>query len=258
MASKGDPVAQETDISGKALEKVDRLRRAANLSPAEWSAERIEAVVKMVAPSAKNLHEVAMFLGTCNRYQLDPTIGEVWLGQIRGRPTVMTGRDTYIKIAQRDKGYNGFDADVVREKDEFTVARDGSQIVVHHKKAGFARGKILGAYAVVYHQDRRPVYVEKHWDELKHLHGKDVWKDNPSEMILTRAVTFGLKLQFNLSGLYTAADALDEPETPSGTTLMEPRPATSDEPLDVEVEVVEEREPTEEEIRAEDRELAKE
>ena len=241
-----------TDISAKALEKVDRLRRAANLSPEEWSAERIEAVVKMVAPSAKNLHEVAMFLGTCQRYQLDPTIGEVWLGQIRGRPTVMTGRDTYIKIAQRDQGYAGFDADVVREKDEFRVERAGDQIVVHHNKVGFARGKIVGAYAVVYHRGRHPVYVEKHWDELKHLHGKDVWKDNPSEMILTRALTFGLKLQFNLGGLYTAADALDEAETMDTPALMEPRPAVPVETgglSDVDEDA---------EARAEDAELAQE
>lgn len=235
-----------------------RLRKAANLSPEAWSDERIDAVKKMVAPQAKTLHEVAMFLGVCNRYALDPTVGEVWLGQIRGRPAVMVGRDTYIKVAQRDKeGYAGFDADVVREKDEFKMERHGDEIAVHHEKTGFNRGKIVGAYAIVYHKDRRPVYIEKHWDELKHLQGKDVWKDNPSEMILTRALTFALKLQFNLGGLYTVADAIEAAAQPEGGEFMEPKPVEDGdgEAIDVEAEVVEDDEAT---IREEDARLAQE
>lgn len=194
---------------GTALQKVDRIRKAANLPLEQWSDERIQTIVAMVAPGASTIHEVAIFLSICDRYQLDPTLGEVWLSQIRGRPVVLTGRDSYIKIAQRDEGYAGFDADVVREKDEFSVERIGDQVTVHHKKTGFNRGKLLGAYAVVYHDSRHPVYVEKHWDELKHLHTKDVWKENPTEMLLTRALTFALKLQFNLGGLFTQADVVD-------------------------------------------------
>jgi hypothetical protein len=195
---------------GTALVRVDEIRNAAQLPAERWSDERINAVLSMLAPEARTVAQAALFLATCDRYQLDPTVGEAWLGQIKGKPTVLTGRDSYIKIAQRDPGYAGYDADVVREKDEFSVERRGDDIGVTHKKKGFDRGKIVGAYAVVYHRGRRPVYVEKKWEELQHLHGKDTWKQNPAEMILTRALTFGLKLQFNISGLYTRADELDE------------------------------------------------
>lgn len=198
------------ESNGTAVIKYEEVRRAGNLPAEFWPDDRIRAVITMLAPEARTPGQAALFLSTCNRYGLDPTLGEAWLGQIRGKPTVLTGRDSYIKIAQRDPNYAGFTADVVREKDEFTVTRTGEVTEIEHRKQGFGRGRILGAYALVFHKGRAPVYVEKHWDELSHLTSKEVWKQNGAEMVLTRALTFALKLQFNISGLYTQADEVAE------------------------------------------------
>ena len=191
------------------------IRRAAQLSPERWGDERINAVVSMFAGNAKSPGQAAVFLAVADKYDLAPEMGEIWLGEIRGRPTVLVGRDAYLKIAKKDPGYMGFTADVVREKDEFVVEHqtrgEGGEITtIHHKKPGFERGKIVGAYALVFHADRRPVYIEKHMDELGHLTGKDVWRQNPSEMVLTRALTLALKLQFNITGVYSPADEITE------------------------------------------------
>lgn len=187
------------------------IRRAASLSPEKWNDERINAVVAMFAGNAKSPGQAAVFLAVADKYDLAPEMGEIWLGEIRGRPTVLVGRDAYIKVAQKDPGYRGFTADIVREGDEFHVEREGSDVRVHHKKKSFGgRGAIMGAYALVPHADRDPVYVEKHLDELRHLMGKEVWKQNTAEMTLTRALTFALKLQYNITGVYSPADEITE------------------------------------------------
>lgn len=183
------------------------IRRAAQLSPEAWTDERLNAIVSMFAGNAKTSGQAAVFLAVADKYDLAPEMGEIWLGQIRGKPHVLVGRDAYIKVAQRDPGYAGFQADIVREGDDYEVERKGADVTIHHRKAGFGgRGKILGAYALVPHKDRAPVYIEKHIEELEHLLDKDVWRDNTAEMVLTRALTFALKLQFNITGVYSPAD----------------------------------------------------
>lgn len=191
----------------KALAKVAEIRAAAQLTPNEWSDERIMAVVKMSAPAAPNLHVAAMFLAAAAKYDLDPLLGEIWLGELNGKPTVITGRNSYIKAAQRDPGYLGFDSGVVREKDEFEIRRKGESVEVHHTIRGFgARGKIVGAYCVAYHKDRRPVAITRAWEDFRHLHSRPTWRQNPEDMIETRAIVAALRRQFNLGGLYTEAD----------------------------------------------------
>jgi hypothetical protein len=199
MANNGDKGTQLATI-----------RKAAQLSPERWGDERINAVVSMFAGNAKSPGQAAVFLAVANKYDLAPEMGEIWLGEIRGRPTVLVGRDAYLKVAQRDPGYRGFQADVVREQDEYSVEREGDAIVVHHNKQGFNRGAVIGAYALVPHADRAPVFIEKHLDELQHLTRKEVWQQNLAEMVLTRALTFALKLQFNITGVYSAADELTD------------------------------------------------
>jgi len=179
---------------------VTRIRRAAGLPLETWTDERIEAVRAMAAPGAQTVHELAMFLRTCQRYDLDPMQKEAWLGNLNNKPTVIVGRDAYIKIANRDPSFRGFQADVVRVQDKYSVDREGSQIVVSHKRTGFSRGAIVGAYALVRRDKREDVFVEIPWAELSHLHGRGPWKAHPSQMMLTRVLTFALKLAYNISG----------------------------------------------------------
>lgn len=193
------------------------IRNAAGLPTEQWPDERIRAVQKMCAPKAKNVNELAAFLETCKRYGLDPIQKEAWLAPMQGGElSVIVGRDGFLKIAGRDPDYQGFTANVVREGDEYSVEQkpDGD-VDIHHVKSGMDSGEIKGAYALVHRKGKKPVFYEARWDELSHLHGRDVWKKHPSQMIITRALTFALKLAYSISGVYSPADVDDE-GAPSG------------------------------------------
>lgn len=182
------------------------IRQAANLPAEAWPDERIAAVWNMYGGEAKSASELALFMSTANHYGLDPALREVWLGQIRGKPTVITGRDAFVKVAGRDPEYLGFDSGVVFEKDTFRIVRKGDDVQVEHTIEGMDRGKLVGAYCIAFHKSRRPVMITRTWAQFGHLTGKDVWKQNPDDMIETRCITAALKRQHSLSGLYSPAD----------------------------------------------------
>jgi hypothetical protein len=188
------------------------VRAAAGLSPDRWPDERIDAVKRMYAPIAKNVHEVAAFLATADRYDLDPVLGEVWLAEIKGKLRVMTGRDAMLKAARRDAGFTGIVSGVVYKNDEFRVIREGEAVTVRHLINGMLdRGEIAGAFCVAYHRDRAPVIVIRRWDQYKHLHGRDTWKDYGEDMLETRAITAALRRQYQLAGLYHETEFGSEP-----------------------------------------------
>ena len=194
------------------------IRRAANLPAEKWPDERIEAIKKMVAPQARSTHELAAFMGTCHRYNLDPLVGEAWLGQLGGKPTVIVGRDAYIKVASGDPEYRGFDSGVVYEKDHFELVREGENVTVHHRVTGFDRGRIKGAYCVAHHATKRPVSIIRLWDAYSHLHGRGTWKTSGEDMIETRAIVAALRRMYRLAGLHTASDGGEELLDPAAAT----------------------------------------
>lgn len=201
--AKTQAVAKSENDPSIALTKI---RRAAGLDSERWTNERISAIKSLCAPRAKSVHELAMFLATVERYDLDPMQGEAWLAQMDGNATVVVGRDGYLKIAGKDPDFLGFQADVVHEGDDYVMERKGDRVFVHHRKTGFDRGEIAGAYAVIRRRGKADVSFEMPWAELKHLHGQQTYKRHPSQMLLTRALTFALKLTYNLSGVYSSAD----------------------------------------------------
>jgi len=73
----------------------------------------------------------------------------------------MTSRDGYLKIADKHPQYDGLVSDVVRKNDSFKKNADG----IEHEY-GTERGDFVGAYALVYRNDRNyPVYVFAHFAE---------------------------------------------------------------------------------------------
>lgn len=198
-----------TNESKQGSEYALTVRKAAGLTAEDWPDERIGAVARTVAPAEASSAEIAMFLTVAHRYQLDPFLKQIWLAKDKGKLIILTGRDSFIAVAERDPGYQGFDSGIVYSKDAFRVVRDGGDITVHHEIVGFDRGEIIGAFCVAYHESRRPVLVLREWKDYKHLQGKDNWKNYGPDMVETRCITAALRRQYTISGIYSEAEFVD-------------------------------------------------
>ena len=159
-----------------------------------FTEEEIETIKRTVASEA-NTDELKMFLHVAKSYGLDPFNKEIFFWKVKGKPTIMTSRDGYLKIADRHPQYDGLVSDVVRKNDSFKRKSDG----IEHEY-GTERGDIVGAYALVYRKDRSyPVYVFAPFEEYRS--DTKVWYQYPSAMILKVAESMALKRSFSVSGL---------------------------------------------------------
>jgi len=162
----------------------------------EFTPKEIETIRRTVAEKATD-DEFRMFMHLAKSYGLDPFNGEIFFWKMNGKPTIMTSRDGYLKIADSHTSYDGLVSDVVRENDLFKRKQDG---IVH--EYGSDRGSIVGAYALVYRNDRSyPTYMFAPFKEYNA--GTRVWAQYPSAMILKVAESMALKRAFTVSGLVT-------------------------------------------------------
>jgi len=159
-----------------------------------FNKEEIKTIRNTVAKDATE-SEFKMFITLSTRYGLDPFNKEIFFWKVKGRPTIMTSRDGYLKIADRHPEYDGLVSDVVRENDSFKRETNG----IYHQYSS-NRGEIIGAYALVYRKDRSyPIYIFASFDEYNA--SSRVWNQYPSAMILKVAESMALKRAFTVSGL---------------------------------------------------------
>jgi phage recombination protein Bet len=159
-----------------------------------FTEEEIETIKRTVASEA-DTDELKMFLHVAKSYGLDPFNKEIFFWKVKGKPTIMTSRDGYLKIADRHPQYDGLVSDVVRKNDNFKRKTEGNE---HEYRT--ERGDIVGAYALVYRKDRNyPVYVFAPFEEYRA--DTKVWYQYPSAMILKVAESMALKRSFSVSGL---------------------------------------------------------
>ena len=183
-------------------------RELATTNGSRWTAEQIDAIKKTVALNA-NDSELTMFLSLASKYDLDPFAHEIWFVNIRGRNTIITGRDGYLKIANCNSHYQGMKSDVVYTGDKFFKDETG----IHHAYNVGNRGKIIGAYAEVYRDDRKAnaYFFAPMSDYNKH---GGVWEQYPHAMIAKVAEAAALKRAFSISGLVTEDEIALENEKP--------------------------------------------
>lgn len=141
--------------------------------------------------------ELQMFLHIAKTYGLDPFLKEIYYsGQMK---TIITSRDGYLKIAQRDPGFDGIQSMAVCENDDFEF--DVGNVKINHVFGKGRRGKVIGAWAVCYHKKRRPVVAYADYEEYNKKNS--IWNTYKSAMICKVAEVFALKRQFGISGLVT-------------------------------------------------------
>lgn len=167
---------------------------------------KLDLIKRTVARGATN-DEFQMFMHRANKYKLDPILKEIWFIKYddKSAPNIMTSRDGYLAIANRDEHFDGMISDVVHENDEFEKMPDGT---VKHKYTCKDRGKIIGAYALGYRDDRKiPIYTFAPYLEYKK--NSNTWTQYPSAMILKVSEAMMLKRLFSISGLVTKEE-IDE------------------------------------------------
>lgn len=167
---------------------------------------------RFVQPNGGTQEEAKHFVEVCEIFGLNPLVGDIVFQKYETRQgprtNFITTRDGLLRVAARQPDYIGAPvANVVREGDRFEfMPSEGS---VKHE-FGQKRGKILGAYAVLFHKRFRPVSVFVDFEEYFKANssatngGKpNTWDKMPSAMIQKVAEVFVLRRQFPLGGLYT-------------------------------------------------------
>ncbi len=162
----------------------------------QYTRDQIDTIKNTVAKGASD-DELAMFLHLAQTYGLDPFLKEIFYsGQMK---TIITSRDGYLKVAQRDPEFDGIQSMAVCENDDFSI--DMVNNVVNHKFGKGDRGNVIGAWAVCYRKGRRPVIAYADYEEYNKKN--PIWNTYKSAMCCKVAEVFALKRQFGISGLVT-------------------------------------------------------
>ena len=167
---------------------------------AVYPEEVVDAVRNTVAIGATN-EELYMFLSVANKYGLDPFLKEVWfvknpkLGNV-----IMTGRDAYVKVCQRNPKYVKLQSNPVYEEDEFFMEwEDGELKSFTHKHGAKDRGHILGAWATLKYTDKTvSVYVAY----KEYAKNNNIWSKNKGAMIKKVAEKEVCRLVEGITGIY--------------------------------------------------------
>ena len=164
-----------------------------------YTPEQVAVIKNTVAKGTSDL-ELAMFLQVAQTTELNPFNKEIWCYKDRkGNVLIFAGRDGFLKKAQQNPRFDGIRSAEIREKDEFHI--DIANKKIHHKiKAwGEERGKLKGAYAIVFRKDGEPTIELA--DFKRYDKGFNTWKSNPEEMIKKVAEAHALKKAFGISGV---------------------------------------------------------
>lgn len=179
-----------------------------------YDEKQIETIAKTVAKGAST-EELVMFLSLASKYQLDPFAREIWFIKQGDKPLIMTSRDGYLAVAQRDEKFKGLQSCVVHENDEFTY--DPCSGTVTHKINVKDLGKVIGAWARCEYEGRSPYVSFVKYSEYKK--SSPVWTTYASAMITKVAEVFALKRQVGINGMVTQEE-IGEVEVKSTHTPM--------------------------------------
>jgi phage recombination protein Bet len=148
---------------------------------AEYPSDLVDTIKATVAKGATD-EELYMFLSIANQYDLNPFMKEIWFTKMQGEVAIMTSRDGYKKLAEKEPNFRKCQSMAVYENDEFEMELVMGEVMnITHKFKQNDRGNIIGAYAVLKttDHDNYVSYVDfKEYDKRN-----NIWKRYPSAMI---------------------------------------------------------------------------
>ena len=223
----------------------------------DFDPAQVELIRKTVAAGC-NDGELALFLETCARHELDPIIKQIWTIKINGKMQPVVSRDGLLAIANRFTGpqwdnvngeFLGCASNVLHEHDEFSFSyrnrEDGTQEVMiehsprdkdgkptHGGKDGELRGPIVAAWARVRRRGHDDVFFLAYRDEYDKK--QNVWKSHPHAMMVKVPETMALRKAFSVSGVVGEGE-LPEGQRNATATAGEPVEASIEWPKDEEL-----------------------
>lgn len=141
--------------------------------------------------------ELSYFLSFCKESGLNPLNKEIWCYKnSQGDVIIFTGRDGFLKKNKQNPLYRGMKSSEVCEFDEFEI--DMIEGNINHKITN-NRGKVIGAYAIVYIEGQKDTIVYLDFDEFNL--GQAKWKSSPKMMIKKCAQSHALKEASGMTGI---------------------------------------------------------
>lgn len=136
----------------------------------------VDSVKKAVGlPHIQN-DQLALYLLTCNKYDLDPLLGEVWMMEKGGKCSVSIGVDGWTKLVNRQPEYNG----------------------VQFKELIDDQGNLVAIKCMMHRRDREfPTEVTEWMVECKQ--NSKPWQSHPHRMLRHKAFQQAARLCFGLN-----------------------------------------------------------
>lgn len=193
--------------------------------------DQIATIKRTVAKDCDD-NEFAMFMEVVGRYGLDPFTKQVFAAKVGardgapGQVAIIVSRDGLLALANRHSDFGGVEGDVVRKNDRFVSKYVNGERMIEHIAEGDAehRGAIVGAWAVVYREGRKPTYFYAPWEDYKG--SNKTWTKYGSAMILKVAESMALRKAFSISGVVGEGEMDAQMETT--VTVGEPDDSSID------------------------------
>lgn len=167
----------------------------------------------LVAGDAQNVsfQELAMFINMCKFQGLNPWLKEAYIIKYGSAPaTLVTGKEAFMKRAERHPQYDGFKAGI--------IVVSGEEISYREGMFALPAEEIVGGWAEVYRKDRSiPVRAEASVAEYvgrkKDGTVNGQWQSKPATMIRKVALVQALREAFpeDLGGMYVAEEQGQDP-----------------------------------------------
>lgn len=145
--------------------------------------------------------EVSYFINLCQAQGLNPFIKDAYLIKYGSHPaSTITSKDAFMKRAESQEDYQGFQAGVSVINQEGKLERREGSLTLENEK-------LIGGWAKVYRSNREhPIFVEVSFVEYNT--GKASWAKMPGTMIRKVAVSQAFREAYpqQLKGLYTSEE----------------------------------------------------
>jgi hypothetical protein len=232
MSEQGDVAVEDRDEVDAPTDRAlvhHASRSIAERARTAYDPGQVDLIRATVAKDCNDA-ELALFLETCIRHDLDPFIKEIWAYKKSGRVVIQASRDGLLGIANRHTPegkyhvhgpgmFLGCPSDVVYEHDLFdkweeeredeTIRvriehryRDESGKPTHGGADASKRGKIVGAWARVRRHGHDDTFFFAYANEyLKTSSEGPVWGSHPHAMMQKCAESVVLRKAFSIAGV---------------------------------------------------------
>ena len=192
----------------------------------------VDEIKKYICPNATD-QEAYFFLQLCKAQGLNPFLREAYLIKYdTEKATIVTGKDTFTKRADRIPSYDGFKAGIILLSNKQVTYREGSFMVQGET--------LLGGWAEVFRKDkskafRNEVSITEYERRKKDGSLMSNWKSMPATMIRKVALVQSLREAFpdEFGGIYSPEempiDSTSMPIYTQGQAPIIPSPITDNE-----------------------------